>query len=278
MAKSANNVSTKELTGAQVDKPNQVMSMLTAMGVPMMGGTMQPGKPTFKTYREMRQNPTVALARMVATAPIRTAEWTLEADDGVPEEQVEFLSQNLTQIWHDLVNDSLLALDYGYAPGELIYEESEGQVCLARVKPLLVDKTTILCDDHGAEKPSGKDSGRTRIVRSVSLFVRLRGWEPLRPFAAREHSIHCMVRVGRLAEKAREVFPQGRRRRPAGPLPRRGRQGRGRRHRPELPIGEVARREPTKRERRAHADDLEALGRRTRAGRKSWGGYGGLVD
>lgn len=148
MAKSSINVSTEERTGAQTKPDKSVMGLLGEVGgVPQMPGA--PEKATFKTYRKMRENPTIALARMVATAPIRTAEWTLEADDDVPEEQVDFLTDNLNALWHNLVNDSLLALDYGYAPGELIYEESEGQVCLARVKPLLVDKTTILTDEHG---------------------------------------------------------------------------------------------------------------------------------
>ena len=148
MAKKSQYVNTDEQTGAQTDKKDTNSLLGSAFGVQSWGGATGT-RPTFKIYRQMRENPTVALARMVATAPIRTAEWTLEADDGVPEEQVEFIQDNLTALWHNLVNDSLLALDYGYAPGEIIFEESEGQVSVARVKPLLVDKTTILTDEHG---------------------------------------------------------------------------------------------------------------------------------
>ena len=147
--KSSIPVNTKEQTGDQTDKPNQASSLLKSL----VGGgstfSMTPGKPTFATYRKMRENPTIALARMVATAPIRCAEWTVEADDGVDEEMVETIRENIERVWHDLVNDTLLALDYGYAPGEQIYDTSEGQVSLVRVKPLLVDKTTILTDPHG---------------------------------------------------------------------------------------------------------------------------------
>ena len=168
MAKSKLNVSTKELTGAQTEKPNQLLSMLSTFGVSSLGNLGQPGKPTFKTYRAMRENPTVALARMVATAPIRTAEWTLEADDGVPDEQIEFIRENLTALWHNLVNDSLLALDYGYAPGEVIYEESEGQICVLRVKPLLVDKTTILTDDHGNFEGLKNEVDKAKVELDVS--------------------------------------------------------------------------------------------------------------
>lgn len=144
-----NKVSTKEQTLAQNGKPKDLLNVVNGMFSQSANGGMRCPKAGFKTYRQMRENPTIALARMVATAPIRTAEWTLEADDGTPEEQVDFLKKNLDMLWHNLINDSLLALDYGFAPAELIYDTSEGQVILARVKPLLVDKTKILTDKYG---------------------------------------------------------------------------------------------------------------------------------
>lgn len=141
-------INTAERTGQQTDKNTTDTSLLKGVFGSAQPGA-QPLPSTFATYRKMRENPTIALARMVATAPIRCSEWTVEADDGVPEEQVKFVQDNVTKIWHNLINDSLLALDYGYAPGEQIYDASEGQICIARVKPLLVDKTTILTDEHG---------------------------------------------------------------------------------------------------------------------------------
>ena len=45
----------------------------------------------FKNYRKMRNNPTVALARAVATAPIRLATWGIEAEDGVDDKIKEFV-------------------------------------------------------------------------------------------------------------------------------------------------------------------------------------------
>ena len=150
MARGKSSVNTQEQTGAQQPRRNDLQAMLSGtVWADKRRDSSSPQAPTFKTYRKMRENPTVALARIVATAPIRVAEWTLEADDGVPEEQVKFIQQQITGVWHNLVNDALLALDYGYAPGEVIYDTSEGQVALARVKPLAVDKTTILTDDHG---------------------------------------------------------------------------------------------------------------------------------
>ena len=141
-------VNTSEQTGKQQRDTNSAVA-LAGVALSYSAANLSPEKPTYRTYRKMRENPTIALARIVATAPIRTAEWTLEADDGVPEEQTKFIQQNLTSLWHNLINDTLLALDYGFSAGELIYDTSEGQTVLARVKPLAVDKTTILTDDHG---------------------------------------------------------------------------------------------------------------------------------
>ena len=165
-------VTTKEQTGPQTtSQSNSGQGITTLMGyatgVQQLGA--RPDKPTFATYRKMRQNPTIALARMVATAPIRTAEWTLEADDGVPAAAVEFIQTNLNALWHNLVNDSLLALDYGYAPGELIFEASEGDVCVQRVKPLLVDKTEIIVDENGNFDGLKNDAnGKAQVVLDAS--------------------------------------------------------------------------------------------------------------
>jgi hypothetical protein len=145
----AKKVNTDEQTGQQTDKPNDAMALVKSCILGSGTFDMRPQKATFDTYRKMRENPTIALARMVATGPIRCAEWTIEADDDVPEEQTDFIKKNIETVWHNLINDALLALDYGYAPGEQIYDVSEGQVCLSRVKPLMVDKTTILTDEHG---------------------------------------------------------------------------------------------------------------------------------
>ena len=59
----------------------------------------KPDPGTYKTYREMRKNPTIAMARMLATAPVRTAEWSLEADEGVPAARVDFIKAQLDKHW-----------------------------------------------------------------------------------------------------------------------------------------------------------------------------------
>ncbi len=42
--------------------------------------------PTYKTYRQMAKHPTIAVGRALAAVPVLAAEWTVESDDGVPNE------------------------------------------------------------------------------------------------------------------------------------------------------------------------------------------------
>jgi len=102
---------------------------------------------TYKTYRKMRNNPTIALARMVAMAPIRTATYSVVSSDDVPEERVEFISEHLQAMWPGLIKQILYALDYGWMPFEKVWQvNSAGKLIYRKLKPLLVDKTQIMID------------------------------------------------------------------------------------------------------------------------------------
>lgn len=108
---------------------------------------------TYTTYRRMRSNPTVALARMVATAPIRTSSWSIEASDRADNTMVEFIQDHINRLWPELIKNVLLALDYGFSPFEKVWELRDGRLSLRKLKPLLVDKTKLLInkDDGGFE-------------------------------------------------------------------------------------------------------------------------------
>lgn len=102
---------------------------------------------TYKTYRNMRKNPTVALARMMATAPIRTAKYGLVAVDGTPQERIDFIEDQMKSHWPELIHNLMYAIDYGWAPFEKIWMvNSKGKYVYRKIKPLLVDKTIPIVD------------------------------------------------------------------------------------------------------------------------------------
>lgn len=108
-------------------------------------GTVQRG--TYTTYRKMRSNPTIALARAVATAPIRTAKWNIAADDNVPEEHTEFIESQTRVFWPEFIRQLLFALDYGWMPFEKVWDiDKDGRFIYRKLKPLFVDKTRIQID------------------------------------------------------------------------------------------------------------------------------------
>jgi hypothetical protein len=105
---------------------------------------------TFETYRRMRGNPTVALARMVATAPIRTASWSVEVQDGSSDDMVALVQDNLQRLWPQFIKDVLFSLDYGFSPFEKVWIVQDSKLVYKKLKPLLVDKTKILVDAYGS--------------------------------------------------------------------------------------------------------------------------------
>jgi len=102
---------------------------------------------TYKTYRTMRANPTIALARSVATAPIRTAMWSVVTADEVPEDIKVLVEKQIGSVWSQLIKNVLYALDYGWSPFEKVWNiNDEGKLIYEKLKPLLVDVSVPLVD------------------------------------------------------------------------------------------------------------------------------------
>ncbi len=108
-----------------------------------------PQRGTYQTYRLMRTNPTIALARAIAHGPIRSASYSVEGDDGVSDDIVNFITSEIKVHWDELIRNILYALDYGWSPFEKVWAMNEdGQFVYRKLKPLLVDKTMIRCDNQ----------------------------------------------------------------------------------------------------------------------------------
>ena len=118
------------------------------------GGNIQTARAlpgTYKLYRQMRNNPTVAIARMVASLMLKAAEWSyVPKGEDVPEDRVELVRRTFEQLHRRFMDDVVRCLDYGWSPFEKVWVPDQGDIILAKLKPLLVDNTTILVTETGA--------------------------------------------------------------------------------------------------------------------------------
>jgi len=131
-----------------VDAGEQTRGQFKFIGLSLAGSapTAKALPGTFSLYRQMRSNPSIALARAAATAPIRGANWTVASSD---ETRREFIEKMLVALWPQLIRNTLFAFDYGFQAFEKIWKYADGLYALAKLKPLLPDLTTVRVDDSG---------------------------------------------------------------------------------------------------------------------------------
>jgi hypothetical protein len=124
----------KELTGKQVIKGT--------VGRVIGGSCTLPA--SYETYRRMRKHPTIAIARALSVAPIIAAEWSVEADNEVPDEIKQFVEKQFFPIREAYAETCLYGgIDFGHAMFEKVFGYDGGQIVLRKLKPLLQDNTTI---------------------------------------------------------------------------------------------------------------------------------------
>jgi len=159
-------VSGKAKTGAQ--KPGGVMG----------GGSSIPGfdtsKKTLQTYRSMRANPTIALARAAATCPIVALGWSYEESEDAPAGAAEFIEHQLDPLRKHLVGHGLRALDYGWSPFEMVWQpvtvDKAERLGIRKAKPLLVDITEILSDRMTGQYAGLRQKGVDLLPEATLLF------------------------------------------------------------------------------------------------------------
>lgn len=105
----------------------------------------------YRVYREMRNHPTIALARAAAYAPMRNAAWRIDADEDVPEEMQLAIQADLLRLRDDLLANMLRAMDYGWQSFERIPTFTADHWAIARLKPLLPELTEIVTDKQTGE-------------------------------------------------------------------------------------------------------------------------------
>lgn len=122
---------------------------------------------SYKTYRDMRKQPTLAINREFAMAPVIAGEWSYEGDDDTPEEWIKFIQKQCDKQRRTYVANALRGcIDFGWAPFEVVYEPVEGKIVIAKVKPLLQDITSILVDTT-----TGAFVGFEQFEKSIPLEI-----------------------------------------------------------------------------------------------------------
>jgi hypothetical protein len=137
-----------------------------------------PTSVTYDTYRAMRIQPTLALARALTVAPIVAGKWSTFADEDVDEEVVKFIEDELFGMRSQIMEQALLygRIDFGWQPWEKVFEmDADGRIHLKKLKPLLHDITDILVDAAtGAFAGFQQRSGMTVLELERSLLI---SWE-----------------------------------------------------------------------------------------------------
>lgn len=143
-----------EQTGPQRQKMQVGGLVLPESGFP------QVPRSTIEIYRKMRANPNIALARMAATLPIRSAEWSFEAQDEQATRERDFIDTALSPLMPNLIDQTLRALEFGFQAFEKVFtvQQIDGSERLVydKLKPLLPEMTEVRQD---------KETGQFRGVK-----------------------------------------------------------------------------------------------------------------
>lgn len=146
----------------------------------MPGFLSEPSPATYQTYRQMRCNPTIAIARAALFAPVKANKWTYEAKDGTPDDRVRFIQEQFDTLKARLVIDILRAVEYGWQPFERVYGLNDDGMCVyTRAKALLPDESEPLVDkDTGALVGVRNGEARLSLQKAAVLTYDQEGDDP----------------------------------------------------------------------------------------------------
>ncbi len=138
-------------TGEKTGYQATVSPVTTSVELP---GLEQAPAGTLETYRQMLGDPTIALVRAVTMSPIVAGTWSFVAQEGAPDEWVEFIEGQLESMRSHIVTAAIRYLDFGWAGFEKVFDFRDGKIILRKLKPLLHDITNIRI-----EKDTGQFAG-----------------------------------------------------------------------------------------------------------------------
>ncbi len=130
---------------------------------------------SYETYRVMRTDPTLALARALSVAPIAAASWGVEADEDVDEDRRQFISDVMMPLRHQIIEPAMYGgIDFGWQAFEKVFAVKDNRIIVELIKPLLQDISFILIElGSGLFAGISQDSNIT-IPLENSLLISFR--------------------------------------------------------------------------------------------------------
>lgn len=135
--------------------PKKEQTGIQMVGVSRLTDPQLPKKLARKyaKWRQMRRDPTIALARQLCIAPVLAAPWSVEHTEDAFDGAVDMVQASMMPLRTHIVRTGLLGcVDFGWQGYEKLFAiDDSGQVYLRKLKPLLQDYTYILVEeDTGA--------------------------------------------------------------------------------------------------------------------------------
>ena len=167
-------------------KPSEAGELTRAQTTQMCGlgfagaySLASPLPATYETYRTIRKDPTIALARIDSIAPILAGEWSVQAAEDVDEERIKFIQDQFVPMREHIMETALLGgIDFGWQGFEKVFQHRDGRVVLTKLKPLLHDLTTILIDESTgafAGFEQSRDNLQLSLDKSLLVSFRVEG-------------------------------------------------------------------------------------------------------
>ena len=178
----------------------------------------------YRKARYMRLDPTINFLRLMFAGRMFATEFSVEHDEDVPDEIVEYVRTQIKRHWKEVVKCATFGcLDFGWQGFEHVYRLEDGYWVIDKVKPLIQDITNIYeGQENGEFLGFSQGDGSLRVEDGgISLFNFLRegtyhyGWAPLksleRPFD-RQQTLYTQIERydSRLAASHWVIYyPQG---------------------------------------------------------------------
>ena len=135
----------KEQTGPQLTGIGTVRLMSADVLLPVMPAT-------YNTYRGIASDPTIALAMKLSHAPIIDSSWTIESEDDINDDVIQFCQKQMNEIRDRYIRSALYGTTvFGWQSYELIWGKDENLMTTVRLKPLLQDITKVIMNRMNGE-------------------------------------------------------------------------------------------------------------------------------